>query len=1695
MPQNPFFIEPYQSQDITKPVSDPFYIEPYEGPSFIQSAISTGLRTVPAVGAGITGALVGKNPFTAAAWGAAGSGLGEQLAQEYEIWQGLRENRNPLQTAVQTGLGALPGFLKGPGANATAQQLLKYGSRAPWLGAGEGALLNIASTIPTELAETGELPSWEQMKGAGIGGALFGGAAGYGFGTLSARSRARGLAPSVDVSAPPLPSETTPGRPYGPRPLPDLVSRESFPPEMRDLFRQSGHTIEGTNAEGYEFMARPGAHSPLDTPISQTPDLPLQSAPESAIPNIVAQRGWTTEQIGYYESQGYVRGGVLPDGRAYMIRPGTPKPVAGQVIPEPPPITPMADPAGQARTGGDEGELADITFNADEGFTVPARQLTRAKINSLREQGYEQVGINDKGEAVFQQVDEDDVLPIRRRGDEGSIDPELLTAPYQALRRFTGPGLMDNPRNLDIGGTDILGQMEMRGQNQLENIGNAGGRPAGDIDLGPTPTAQSMAPTAPEKIASRIREVFATMRDRGRLWNWTSEQMATDPLTQRIRADITELENVRDLDEVYALHSRWYDEFNRTNQVNDHAGHLYASEMFNLVAHRLQEIRGNSPISSEISRRPPIARGIGEGPIEVFNPRSGEVIARFGTEEEARMYVAAHPGTDFNTQGRSAESQAFTQPSSELNVAARARLAELQPEPPPHSASYTRGATTENYRQEMMRADVEEIRRLTEPDQARESEQFWRDRLNEYNQGDDAEMQEHASAMLRLARQRALQLEETPTSIYRSENDPHYGTNGYEINSAETVEQLDILEDQWRNEYTTAVEMNDRMNMERANEMLDMISARRNEIGTTPRIVSGNPPPVNEPPPTNEPFISPRTPNRSMVSNLIQEATTTAQLRPITNRLAEELIAARRGGHDERVNAITDLIAEAGDREAAIMAGAPASRTQPNYVNEMARSVRERVEAATTEADLNAVVDEYRNQPQPTSDYRTRDIIRGIEDAITAKRHEIRGVNNPPITFGPQAPYKKLRKLTREENERLMGAERLRGETPKQAAAETAKTKAYRMEVAKLRTQVKDLLNGHGGNEQNIPSDSPYWTLKQKLEDSDYEWFARSVVRSGGEGPPGLSIDNKGSSYGDKNFYVVYRSPEGKPVMVAKVLESSAHGGRRVVTAMGLNRDAPVVLQGRAFLNVGMKLMDIGAGEASDTISQFTANAIRRSGRLVRGDEGFIDIGAMFGPSRERSVFKWMLDKIQGPSAKAGGPSVTPPVVPPAGGGEGGPMMGGGKGKKKPSFLRELYNFPRAITTTLDLSAPLRQGLPLIFTKEWRNSWSQMVSALRDEGAFQKTLSDLRARPIFQSKMVNGKIVKSFAEQAGIKLMDLDHNLGRREEATASTWVEKILPGARASNRAYTAFLNQLRADSFENLLKAASKDAQTGIKGARNPYTDMAYAKEIADFVNTATGRGPLKTYVPSIKGGTSLGDYRPQLKERSIEQHTKLFTDLIFSPRLMASRVRMLNPATYMMASPFVRKQYLNSLLSVAGAWGTTAVLAKMAGADVSMDPTSADFGKIRIGNTRIDAAGGFQQYLVSAVKFITGHTTSSNTGRDFELGKGYRAETRLDIAQRFGINKLHPVMKFAVDLANASEHQPFQVGDRAIQMFIPLIIQDTIELAKEDPSLLPLLGPIGLGAGSQTYDKGESISKFIPKNRDFTFGGGSWYPGDKR
>ena len=443
-------------------------------------------------------------------------------------------------------------------------------------------------------------------------------------------------------------------------------------------------------------------------------------------------------------------------------------------------------------------------------------------------------------------------------------------------------------------------------------------------------------------------------------------------------------------------------------------------------------------------------------------------------------------------------------------------------------------------------------------------------------------------------------------------------------------------------------------------------------------------------------------------------------------------------------------------------------------------------------------------------------------------------------------------------------------------------------------------------------------------------------------------------------------------------------------------------------------------------------------------------------------------------------------------------------GGQTPSLMSEIYNTSRGMMS-LDLpfvtSAAFRQAAPYAWTPVWFQSWNKAVTAFGSKKAFDMQMATIESHPLFKAGVdvefsqsagqFKTKRVEPFAQKAGLRMTGLDSFKAREEQL--SSFLERLgenrLPGLRqygkyvaASNRAYTAFLNNIRSQKFIQLVE---------LTGAQN---DLPRAKEIAELINNGTGRGTMRI------GSTSL------------EQYAKGFSNLLFSPRNTFSRINiateagkaLMSPSTYKEMGQYLqqaittgnyqfipksnRLSYIAQASRVAATWITAAELLKMAGAEISLDPTSADFGKAKFGNTRIDLGAGYQQFAVLLARLGSNQITSSTTNRTRELGQDVMAPSAGEVVQNFVASKAHPTAKLFYDIFYAKQSQPVYLADRTAQMVLPMFLGDIKEVMDKNPELVPFLAPLiigtNIGFGSQTYDKNfnEPTWKF-PKDLKIT------------
>ncbi|MDI6808426.1 MAG: hypothetical protein QME66_05525 [Candidatus Eisenbacteria bacterium] len=369
--------------------------------------------------------------------------------------------------------------------------------------------------------------------------------------------------------------------------------------------------------------------------------------------------------------------------------------------------------------------------------------------------------------------------------------------------------------------------------------------------------------------------------------------------------------------------------------------------------------------------------------------------------------------------------------------------------------------------------------------------------------------------------------------------------------------------------------------------------------------------------------------------------------------------------------------------------------------------------------------------------------------------------------------------------------------------------------------------------------------------------------------------------------------------------------------------------------------------------------------------------------------------------------------------------------------IGEVLNIPRSLMASLDFSAPLKQGVFLIGRpKQFLPAFTEMFKFAFSEKAYQGLQQSIRARSTYR-----------VMEDAGLALTDLGKTLTKREEAIMSSLPERIpVIGriVRGSNRSFSGFLNKLRADTFDAIIGDATK-------GGRQ-LTEREL-RDVGKFVNAATGRG-------------SAG---------ALERAAPVLNAIFFSPKLLFSRLNLMNPFFYTSLTPPARKEALKSLFSFSAIAGTVLGLMKLGGAEVGTDPRSADFGKAKFGDTRYDILGGFQQPLRTVGQLISGEVVSSTTGRTITLGEGYKPLTRFDIAQRFFENKESPIASLITSWLRGKTFtgEDFDFPTEVISRFIPIVMQDIYDLS-QDPDAKSIMGglPAIFGVGVQTYGTQELV-----------------------
>ena len=368
--------------------------------------------------------------------------------------------------------------------------------------------------------------------------------------------------------------------------------------------------------------------------------------------------------------------------------------------------------------------------------------------------------------------------------------------------------------------------------------------------------------------------------------------------------------------------------------------------------------------------------------------------------------------------------------------------------------------------------------------------------------------------------------------------------------------------------------------------------------------------------------------------------------------------------------------------------------------------------------------------------------------------------------------------------------------------------------------------------------------------------------------------------------------------------------------------------------------------------------------------------------------------------------------------------------------LIRVANIPRSMRATADLSFPFRQGLVMgtRHPRVWGRSWGPMLRAARSKGAYEAITDEIASRPTYQ-----------MMKDAKLALTDLG-GVATREEPFISDLAETIPWGGhhvvRASTRAYTTFATKFRADLFDLMVEQAERAGKTLTR------RDL---EGLGSIINAGTGRGGMGF--------------------ETLERAAPLLTLGLFSPRLIASRIAFLNPVYYYKLPPVARKEMREAFLTTVGAGLATLFLAKQIGAQVGDDPRSADFGKIRFGDSRIDIWGGHQQYVVNAYRFATKESVASTTGEIRTLEGGFAKPSRFDLIEDFLVGKAAPVPAWAIGSMKGKNFEGGEFNElrEGAKQFVPLGFEGAVDAYRETGSVPATAGLFGLnfvGVGNQTY-----------------------------
>jgi hypothetical protein len=362
---------------------------------------------------------------------------------------------------------------------------------------------------------------------------------------------------------------------------------------------------------------------------------------------------------------------------------------------------------------------------------------------------------------------------------------------------------------------------------------------------------------------------------------------------------------------------------------------------------------------------------------------------------------------------------------------------------------------------------------------------------------------------------------------------------------------------------------------------------------------------------------------------------------------------------------------------------------------------------------------------------------------------------------------------------------------------------------------------------------------------------------------------------------------------------------------------------------------------------------------------------------------------------------------------------------------------PVTLNATADMSYMFRQGLWLS-TRSWNDAERGKLAVGAAGKAWEAFWNQHDAHEIDLALRRHPNHLMRL--KYGLYLAPMEIGSVSAQEEIFANELGKRIPGYRhvigASERHMVTGLNLLRAGVFDQFVKD-------------NPNASEEEYRAMADYINKASGRG-------KFTGTTA-----------------KSMAVWFFAPRFAVSRFQTPYTLYQYWNLPTVRKEIARDMASTTATGLSVLALGALAGAVVGLDPRDSDFGKMVIGNTRIDPWGGFLQ----PARLLTGIGTgvldrTGLTGK--HLPENMKAFTGIssiwDMAANFTFYKLAPAVNVPFTLLSGEnvvgEKQGFT--ETGLRTVTPLFLQEVFDAYQTDGIRGGTLsGPMAfVGVGVSSY-----------------------------